>query len=110
MRKTMSEITLYFIITVFFVFTPWPSFAQWRGPCEWGYGRGMGWIGPIGMILFWIVIIVLVVVIIRWVLSASKSTPVQGSGDDPLKILKRRHASGEIPRETYEDMKKDLEK
>ena len=46
---------------------------------------------------------------IRQAQSPTIATSSQSSDDDPLTILKRRFAKGEITREEYEDMKKALE-
>ncbi len=39
---------------------------------------------------------------------AAFARPARGPGDDPLEILKRRYARGEISREEYETMRADL--
>lgn len=69
------------------------------------YGWGMGWGMPFFGLVSWILIIVGIVVLVRW-LMGSKENEVQES---PLGILKRRYARGDIDRETYERMKKELE-
>ena len=50
-----------------------------------------------------ILIIVAVALIIYWLIKTSKSKP-----DDAIIILKKRYASGEIDKKTFEGMKKDL--
>jgi putative membrane protein len=67
---------------------------------HWGWGWGMG------MILFWILIVVGIIVLAKWI-AGQKSGPPQG--DSALDILKRRYAKGEISKEDYDRMKKDLE-
>lgn len=72
---------------------------------------GMGWFGGIFMIIFWILIIVGIVVLIKWVSTMSKGTPVQGGGqqeDSAIEILRRRYAKGDITKEEFEEKKKDL--
>ncbi len=69
------------------------------------HGWGMGWGMPFFGLFFWILIIVGIVFLIRWFIR-SKQEDTQGS---PLDILKRRYARGEINRETYERIKKDLD-
>ncbi len=70
-----------------------------------GYGWGMDWGMPFFGLFFWILIIAGVVFFVRW-LMGRKEDDMQ---TNPLDILKRRYARGEINRETYERMKKDLE-
>jgi putative membrane protein len=85
------------------------SLAQWRnydqgyGPGMWGW-RMMGFMGPFMMITFWIVIIVVIVLIVRWI----KSSTGHVSGESALDILKKRYAKGEITKEEFENMKKDV--
>jgi len=69
------------------------------------YGWGMGWGMPFFGLFFWILIIVGIVVLVRW-LMGNKADDVQES---PLDILKKRYARGDIDRETYERIKKELE-
>jgi len=73
---------------------------DWHG---WGWGMGFGWLF---MILFWVLIIAGIVGLARWLFY------VPGSGRSerrPLDILKERYARGEITREQYEQMRRDLE-
>ena len=65
---------------------------------------GMGWGMPFSGLFFWILIIVGLVFLIRWIAGVKQA----GNQENPLTILKRRYASGEIDRDTYERIKKDL--
>jgi putative membrane protein len=70
-------------------------------------GWGMGFGGPF-MILFWILVIVGVVVLVKWLLDQSSTG--KGSHDkSALEILRERYARGEINREEYEQKRRDLE-
>jgi putative membrane protein len=64
---------------------------------SWGWGMGFGWIVPLA-------IIGLIVWAVVYATRANRS----GSGDGALGILKERYARGEIDRETYESMRRDL--
>jgi len=72
---------------------------------------GWGWLGlgAIHMALFWGVIILLVVVLVK-VLSGlgNDRGPGGGAEDDPLKILEQRFARGEIDEEEFERRRRRL--
>ena len=79
-----------------------------QGPGEWGpmmhYGYGYG-----GMFMG-IIFLIAIGSLIYFVVQAQKTkgqTPTQN--ESHLDILKRRYAKGEIAKEEYERMKKDLE-
>ncbi len=72
------------------------------------YPDMMGWGGGIGMFFFWIILIVLVVVLVKWLVSQSSERVEKR--DDPMDILKRRYAKGEIDKTEFEEKAKDLEK
>jgi len=68
-----------------------------------------GWMIPWG----WILIIVLVVILIYALAGKSAQSPPEPSSgshseETPVDILKKRYARGEISREEFEQMKKDL--
>lgn len=76
----------------------------------WGnHGYGMGWFGGIFMILFWGLIIVAIVLIIRHFMGGSGGETSGQAENDPLRILQKRYANGEINTEEYEERKKVLE-
>ncbi len=69
-----------------------------------GYGMGYGIFGGLMMVLFWVVLIALVVIAVRWWME-------QGSGkrSSALEILQERLAKGEIDSKEYAERKKALE-
>ena len=72
-----------------------------------GFGTmGWGWIGlgMVHMLLFWVLVILGIVVLVRWLASGQAS----GTGNRALEILKERYAKGELTREQYEQMRKEL--
>jgi putative membrane protein len=74
------------------------------GNRSWMWGLGMGF-GGLLMLIFWGAVIAGIVFLVREV--GRKEAP---SGKaTPVEILKRRYAAGEIAREQYEQMKRDLE-
>jgi putative membrane protein len=68
----------------------------------------MGWFGPIMMLLFWGLIILVLVLVVRWLWGASQKKPAEMRPESPIDILKRRYARGEIDREEFEQKRKDL--
>jgi putative membrane protein len=92
------------------------ALAQWgryyddwhMGPGMMG-GWGMGWFGAIFMIVFWILILVGLVLVIKWLIqSTGRSKAGEPTGHRALDILKERYARGEIDKSQYESMKRDL--
>lgn len=72
-----------------------------------GMGSWMGF-GSIWMILFWVAIIALVVWGIKALTTRGDSGPTAAARRDPLDIAKERFAKGEISKEEFEQLKKDL--
>ncbi len=78
-------------------------------------GFGLFAIGMLLMVLVWVLIIGgavwLVVTLVRGSQGQSVSRPFMPSapaGQTPLDILKARYAKGEITKEQFEEMKRDL--
>lgn len=90
--------------------------AQWREYGNWHMGPGMmdgwgmGWFGGIFMIVIWVLVIVGLVFLIKWLVQSTKgdSEPAQGGSSRALDILKERYARGEIDRQEFEEKKRDL--
>jgi len=73
----------------------------------WEIPSGMGWwmgFGGLWMILFWVGVIALIVWVIKKVTEKNDSPPRH----NPLDTAKERYARGEITREQFEQIKKDL--
>jgi len=89
------------------------------GPGMMGWGTtgaaatvGDGWpwairmlVGALMMLVFWGAVIVGVVLLVRWATGPSKS-PI--NAEDPLTILRRRYAAGDIDQPTFERMSSEL--
>lgn len=79
-----------------------------------GAGWGMGWFGMIAMLVFWVLVIVAMVYLIRWLAVSSKAGGREGRHwgtyeDSALEILKKRYARGDIDKEEFEEKRKVLE-
>lgn len=62
----------------------------------------------------WILFLVVIVVVVYFILQSTRSRNYDGSfretaRETSIDILKRRYARGEISKEEFEQMKKDLE-
>lgn len=64
---------------------------------------GFHWFWPI---LFWLLVILAVVALVKWLVDKSKPADKHKTA---LDILKERYAKGEISREKFEEMEKDLD-
>jgi len=69
------------------------------------YGYGMGYGGMFFGLLFWVFIIVVAYLLIKRLMEQNKSRGEEKSG---LDIAKERYAKGEITKEEFEEIKKNL--
>jgi len=73
---------------------------------QWGM---MGLWGGLMMLVFWIVVIVGIVILLKWLIEQTKSSSTHpAEKETALDILKKRYAKGEIGKEEFEEKKKDL--
>jgi putative membrane protein len=75
-----------------------------------GWNHMMGY-GGYGGIFMWIILIVIAVVIIYFVINRSKRTgnSKNSTGESPTGILKKRYAKGEITKEEFDRLKREIE-
>ena len=94
----------------------WGCCGGWMNQGGWGMMGGFGFplIGGILMFLFWVLIIGGFVWLIVWLArggaqSASRAlTNTPTANQTPLDTIKARYAKGEITKEQFEEMKRDL--
>lgn len=76
-----------------------------------GFGSGGTWgiVGGIISMLFFLLIIIGTILLIMWVVRQVSHPTTHGiSASRGMEILKERYAKGEISKEEFERMKKDL--
>lgn len=70
-----------------------------------------GWGGSFGMgvmIFFWLLFLGLIVTLIWFLIRKGSESTSKPDNESPLEILKRRYARGEINKEEFRRMKKEI--
>ena len=73
----------------------------------WGWSGAWGIFGVIHMLLWWVLIVVLIVFLLKWIGGRSRARGRHGE-DSAIRILRERYARGEIGKEEFEQRKRDL--
>ncbi len=114
-KKVKKLLIMYSIIFSLLFTNLTPLYAHWGDSRNcWMHGPGMmnwGWwgMGWIFMIIFWGLIIVGLIFLIRYLAGLTRSrAPYEKTHDSALDILKQRYARGEINKEEFEQKKRDL--
>ena len=109
----MMTITTTALMMIFLSSTE--ALAGWRDNQGWCIGPGMmggwgmGWFGGIFMLIFWVLVLVGLIFLIKWLIqSTNRVKSDAGGGNSALEILKERYARGEIDTAEFEEKKKVL--
>ncbi len=109
MKKVFrSALTTLLFSASLYVYAQGPGGPGMTGPGMMNWGYGMGWFGWIFMIIFSIVVIAGVVILVRWMAFFGEKRRRPESQETAIDILKKRYAKGEITKEEYEKIKKDI--
>jgi len=99
---------IFLLLITFLTFSD-VSFA--REYCDWHtspWGH-MGYFG-FGEMIMWIIFLIVIGVAVYLIVQAAKSKGLESPfRETPMEILKKRYAKGEITKEEFEKIKKDLE-
>ena len=117
-KSTISskKLLIFTLLTLFISFPLKEAFAQWgrdyggysmMGPGMMG-GWGMGWFVIIFMLIFWVLVIVGLVSLIKWLIQTTSREKSEAGGGRVRDILKERYTRGEIGKRKYKEMRKDL--
>ena len=83
----------------------------------WGYpnmmggffGGGLGWVGMVFGFIFFILVVIGIIFLIVWLVKRSNYPGVENRTESKaLEVLKERYAKGEITKDQFDNMKKDL--
>ena len=103
------------VLSVLNVFPLSVAFAQEGRYQGWHMGPGimgswgMGWFGGIFMMVFWILVIIGLIFLIKLLAqTGNKSKEDDESGSKAMAVLKERYALGKIDKSKFEAMKQDL--
>ena len=109
-KSSISAFTKYLSFSL--LFYPWGEAFAWSGRYSgWHMGPGMmgGWGFGWFMMAFWILVLLGLILLIRWILQITNTEKGISAGrSDPLDILKVRYAKGEIDKIEFEAKKVDI--
>ena len=103
-----------FAVAIYFAFMSatealagWGDNQGWHmGPGMMG-GWGMGWFGGIFMMIFWVLILVGLIFLIKWLIQTTgRVKSDSGNNNRAIEILKERYARGEIDTAEFNEKKK----
>jgi putative membrane protein len=113
--KSLATGTLSTMALSFVVLSSTEALAGWRDDQGWHMGPGMmggwgmGWFGGTFMMIFWVLVLVGLIFLIKWLVQSTNRVKSDvGSGSSALEILKERYARGEIDSAEFEEKKKVL--
>jgi putative membrane protein len=64
--------------------------------------------GLIGACVLFLVVIAAIVLLVLWITRTTRTTQAAAQAQAPLDVLKARYARGEVTKEQYEEIKKEL--
>jgi len=84
--------------------------GYYGGQDPWGWGPMIQMHYGYGGMFMWVLFLILIGLLVYFIIQAAKTKgQAQTQTEGPLDILKKRYARGEITKEDFDRMKKDLE-
>ena len=113
--KSLATGTLSTMALSFVVLSSTAALAGWKDDQGWHMGPGMmggwgmGWFGGIFMMIFWVLVLVGFIFLIKWLVQTTNRVKSDaGSSNSALEILKESSARGEIDSAEFEEKKRVL--
>ena len=108
--KNMNKKYLFFFITGVLALLLLGCSHQNMGGPDQGWNHMMGY-GGFGGMFMWLIWILVAGAIIYFIFSLKKNSPKNDSSapETHMEILKKRYARGEISKQQFDELKKDLE-
>lgn len=66
------------------------------------------WLGGLWMILWWVLVLVGIIALVKWTMTSQGRRDRTGSDNSALDILRERYARGEIDEQAFHKRKRDL--
>ena len=73
---------------------------------NWGWGH-MFYGGPM-MLIFWLLILVFTVIVVRWIVGALMGNQAKQADTSALQILAERYARGDIDKDEFNERKREI--
>ena len=73
-----------------------------------GFGFGGMWLGGLLMLVFWLFVLGGIVWLVLTLARSQSASPTSAAGQTPLELLRVRYARGEITKEQFDQMRRDL--
>jgi putative membrane protein len=107
-RLLIASMVLPLLFVWTFAYAQNPGQGYWMEPWMMNWGFGMWWLIPVMMVAFWIAVIAGIFFLFRWLLLSTSKRHEIPPGETALDIAKKRYAKGEISKEEFERLRKDI--
>ncbi len=107
MKKLLVLASLFLMALLVVSCSPYGPMHRWNG---WDGGPMMNYGFGYGGMFMWLIFLIVLGVAIYFIVQTLKDKKISGDvTETPMNILKKRYAKGELTKEEFDRMKKDLE-